>query len=109
MANRINRNDLGADTFSGIIISEKFGEYEPEIQKIILEGLESRNQKEGGLMGKIFGTKKDLSAMFVALVICILLLIIGLIVNTDSIWDGIFPIFAATIGYIFGKGSGKDD
>lgn len=47
--------------------------------------------------------------MFVALVICILLLIIGLIVNTDSIWDGIFPIFAATIGYIFGKGSGKDD
>lgn len=102
-------DDFNSDTFSKIVSSRNFIEYTPEIQNKILDGLENRSRKEGGIMGKIFGVKKDLSAIFVALVICILLLVIGLWVNTDGIWDGIFPIFATTIGYIFGKGSGKDD
>lgn len=109
MANRINKNSVSDDSFSNIISSDRFGEYTPEIQQIILNNLDKRNQKEGGFMGKIFGTKKNLSAMFVALAICILLVIIGVIVGSQETWNGILPIFGATVGYIFGKGSDKDE
>ena len=42
--------------------------------------------------------------MNIALIICVLLLVIGLIINQSNYWDKIIPIVAATIGYLFGKG-----
>lgn len=109
MANKLSGNDLNKDAFSGIISSDKFSEYTPDVQNRILDSLENRSRKEGGLMGKIFGTKKGLSEMFVALAICLILVAIGVFVNTESIWDKIIPIFAATTGYIFGRGKGSED
>ena len=55
-------------------------------------------------MGRLFGIKPANAAMNIALIICVLLLVIGLIINQSNYWDKIIPIVAATIGYLFGKG-----
>ncbi len=119
MASRLSRGELNRDTFSGIASSEKFLEYTPEIQNRILDGLENRNQKEGGFMGKLFGNDKDLASMNVAVFICTILMLICIIDIVQSCFgnrqmhmeliSSIIPVISLAIGFIFGKGKGKNE
>lgn len=119
MANRLSRSELNRDTFSGIASSEKFAEYTPEIQNRILDSLENRSQKEGGFMGKLFGNDKDLASMNVAVFICTVLMLICIIDIVQSCFgnrqmhmeliSSIIPVISLAIGFIFGKGKGKNE
>lgn len=119
MANRLNRNELNRDAFSGIASSEMFREYTPDIQNRILDSLESRNQKEGGIMGKLFGNDKDLASMNVAVFICTILMLICIIDIVQSCFgdrqmhmeliSSIIPVISLAIGFIFGKGKNKEE
>lgn len=77
-------------------------------RKVILDELTRRSEKEGGLMGKIFGTKRENASMYVALAICVLVVAIGVLVWMTSrdmqIWSMVIPVITAALGYIFGKG-----
>lgn len=109
MGNKQDKNAEKQDSVVSVISSETFVKMEPEMQKQAIDAVNTRNQMEGGFMGKIFGTKKNLSEIFVAFALCVLLVIIGVIVNSQETWDGILTIFTATVGYIFGKGSRNDE
>lgn len=104
-----NRGYSDNESIVNLISSDKFVEYSIETQKDVLKKIQNNNFKDGGFMGKIFGNNKDLSSMYVAFAICILLAIIGFIINTEYIWNAIIPIIGTTIGYIFGRSRGKDD
>lgn len=92
-----------------VVSSEGFCKVPPETQAQALEVLQEKNKMEIGIMGKIFGTNKALAPIYVSFAICGLLVFIVVTVNTQSVWDKIIPILAATIGYIFGKGSRNDE
>lgn len=110
MANHLNKRGLSDnESIVSIISSDKFEKYPVETQKDILNKIQNNNFKDGGLMGKNFGNNKDISSMYVAFAICILLAIIGFMINTEQIWSTIIPIISTAIGYIFGRSRGKDD
>lgn len=64
--------------------------------------------REGGVMEKIFGTNKELASMNIALIICAIMILVGLVINDQQYWDKIITIIAAMMGYIFGRG-GKSE
>lgn len=109
MASSLNKKPLGEDNIINAISSDKFSEFTPEMQQEILKQIEKRNQRDGGFMGKFFGHKKELASMNIAFIICVLLLIAGAVVGTQEFWNGILPVFGATIGYIFGKSNNKSE
>lgn len=91
-----------------IAITEEFNGLRPEIQSRIIEEISSNSasREDGGIMGKIFGNKKENAAIHIALVICVLLVIIGVICNATGkdYWNVIIPALTTGMGYIFGKG-----
>lgn len=103
-----NGTALNNDKITNIISTDQFSSLSSDIQQSVLNSIDNRSSKEGGLMGKLFGTKKELASMNIALIICILLFMSGFIIKDPQYWDKIIPIVAATIGYIFGRG-GKSD
>ncbi len=53
-------------------------------------------------MGQLFGTDNVCASKHIAFTLCVILMIVGFIIGEKDIWDKIFTIIAATIGYIFG-------
>lgn len=109
MASKTNENSLNNDKITSIISTEQFSNLSTDVQNNILNSINNNQSKEGGWMGKLFGIKKELASMNIALTICIILLIAGFFVKDSSYWDKVIPIIAATIGYIFGSRSSKSD
>lgn len=117
MANSLNRNSINSDSIVNIISSENFGGYDLELQKQILNKLDVVNQRNGGFMGKFFGTQKELASMNIAATICIILILICLCDIIRSFFAGgeihmdlisaIIPVVSLSLGFIFGK-SGED-
>lgn len=101
-------NFLSNDKIVNVISTEQFSGLSTDIQQSVLNSINNDKSKEGGWMGKLFGTKKELASMNIAVVICLILFITGCIINDSQYWDKIIPIVAATIGYILGRG-GKSD
>lgn len=108
MSEGIKDNFLSNDKIVNVISTEQFSGLSTDIQQSVLNSINNDKSKEGGWMGKLFGTKKELASMNIAVVICLILFITGCIINDSQYWDKIIPIVAATIGYIFGRG-GKSD
>lgn len=101
-------NIINTDAIVNIISTDQFTNLSSEIQQSVINSINNDKSKEGGLMGKLFGTKKELASMNIAVIICIILFISGFFIDDLQYWDKIIPIVAATIGYIFGRG-GKTD
>lgn len=103
-----NDNSLNNDAIVNIISTDQFSSLSTDIQQSVINSINNDKSQEGGWMGKIFGTKKELASMNIAVIICIILFVSGFFINDSQYWDKIIPIVAATIGYIFGRG-GKSD
>lgn len=108
MTDNTKDNSLSTDKIVNIISTDQFSGLSTDIQQSVLNSINNDKSKEGGWMGKLFGTKKELASMNIAVVICIILFVAGFFINDPQYWDKIIPIAAATIGYIFGRG-GKAD
>lgn len=108
MVDNSKDNSLSNDKIVNIISTDQFSSLSTDIQQSVLNSINNDKSKEGGWMGKLFGTKKELASMNIAVVICIILFVSGFFIKDTQYWDKIIPIVAATIGYIFGRG-GKSD
>lgn len=96
------------DKICDVARSEQFTNLNSEIQGKVIDSLSKNDSsgQEGGLMGKVFGTKKENASMNIAFLICILLTVIGfacLIAGKDY-WNVIIPAITTGMGYMFGKG-----
>lgn len=109
MASKLNNNLSGSDNITSVISSEKFGEYDAELQKEILNKMDDSQKRDGGFMGKLFGNKKELASMNIALILCVLLLLTTAFVKSEQLWNGVLPVVGTALGYIFGKGGDKSE
>ena len=102
MSNSLDKNPIGEDTVAALIANKNFLELSESSQKEALDTLSSNKEKEAGFLGRFFGTKKEIVAMNIAFVICVLLAIIGWI--SKDYWNMIIPAITTGMGYMFGKG-----
>lgn len=117
MAGKLS-NGFADNSVINAITAENFGTLPKDVQKSILDSLEKANQRDGGVLGKFFGNKKEIASMNIAAVICILLILIcGLDVVHSILADKelhmdlistIIPVVSLSLGFIFGKG-GKNE
>ena len=83
-------------------------------QSEVINQLSSSYQEDKGFFGKVFGNRQDSVIIYITLVLCVLLLLIGTIVLfcfkdfCSEYWKGIFPILSGALGYMYGKTSKKD-
>ncbi len=86
--------------------SDNFVKLTEKNQTLLLNQLNHAREKEAGLMGKFFGTKKENASIHIAFTVCILLTIIGVICMYlgNNYWNVIIPGIMTAVGYIFGKG-----
>lgn len=89
-----------------LVGSDNFIKLSDENQSKALDTISHNKVKDGGLMGQLFGTKKENAAMNIAFAMCGLLVIIGIIcaICGKDYWDVIIPAITTGMGYIFGKG-----
>lgn len=107
MVSKENSNEIRNDSIIDVISSERFGDLSDEMQKEVINSISNSGKKEdGGLMGKIFGHKKENAAMNIAFIICILLAIVGVVCMKleNEKWDVIIPAIMTSVGYMFGVG-----
>ena len=95
-----------ANDINAIISNDKFTDLSNDIQNELLREI-VREQKGGGIVGKIFGNDKELIPLYFAFVICLTLIIIGFFIWQKSgeiqIWTVILPVVTSVIGFMFGK------
>lgn len=86
--------------------SENFVKLSQESQVRIIDSINQNKEKESGFMGKIFGSRKDITAMNISFALCVLLAIIGCICSLcgNDYWNVIIPAITTGMGYMFGKG-----
>jgi len=100
------------DAIASLAEPENFKALDESDRRALLGELTGKSDKEGGLMGRIFGTKKENASMYVALTLCLVVAGIGVLVYVMSgdmqIWSIVFPVITASLGYIFGKGTGGE-
>lgn len=91
---------------TALINSENFYRLNEDGQKAVINAMNEAQEKEGGIMGKLFGTNKDNAAMHIAFSICILLIVVGIIcmATGNDQWSVIITGIMTTVGYIFGHG-----
>lgn len=114
MASKLNNNFSDNGNIPSIISSDKFGEYDAEMQREILKKMDESQKRDGGLMGKLFGNKKELASMNIAVFICSILLLICAIDVIHSICTNgeihmnlittMIPVVSLALGFVFGKG-----
>ncbi len=109
MEEKINFNSMkNSNDLINTLNSTNFTKLSEKNQSLFLNQLNQAREKEAGLMGKFFGTKQENASIHIALTICVLLTIIGIICMFvgNNYWNMIIPGIMTTVGYIFGK-SGK--
>lgn len=92
-----------------LISSDGFQNVPKEIQEKALNSITNRNQNDGGIMGKLFGNKKENATLNIAFMICVLLTIVGVLcmMSGNEKWDVIIPTIMTAVGYMFGAGVKK--
>lgn len=110
----MGENSNQNDEFIATINSASFGNLTEENQKELLNQINKVKEKEGGILGKFLGIKKENAAMNIAFTLCSILLIFcgidiihavitGKAAYTELV-KGVLPVVTLTLGYIFGKG-----
>ncbi len=116
MADGINRNN--DSVVIDVISSDGFSSLNKDVQKTALQAMNEGQERNGGLMGKVFGIRKENAAMHIAFLLCVALFLLCAIdvicsmcasgkASTDVL-NIVMPVISLTIGFIFGKGSGKE-
>lgn len=92
-----------------LVSSDGFKNASRDIQEQALNSITSRNQNDGGMMGKLFGNKKENAMLNIAFATCILLAIVGIacMIFGNEKWDVIIPAIMTAVGYMFGVGVKK--
>lgn len=105
--NRFNQAPLPNDSISSLFKTGEFGKLSEENKKIALDKLIDTKNGDGGLLGRLFGNKKENQAMNIAFAICVLLVVVGLILTVlgQNFWNIIITGIMTTVGYIFGRGA----
>lgn len=104
--NRLNSSQIPDNYIAELIKNEGFSHLSDETKKIVLDNLPSNRDRDGGLMGKLFGYKKENASMNIAFTICVLLALVGIIcmICGHECWNVIIPAIMTAVGYIFGRG-----
>ena len=107
MQDSLNKAPISEDTVSSIISAKGFDKLDKENQKLIIDAINKGKERDGGLLGKFFGNKKDNAAMNMAFVLCLLLSVIGIITmcHGQNFWNLIISAITSVVGYIFGRSS----
>lgn len=102
--NNINNKSVNESIIATLAEPEVLNSMTKENQKVVINTVKEayNHEKEGGTLGKVLGTNKTNASMHIAFILCILLLIVGLVIRDNSIWDKIITLIAAALGYIFG-------
>ncbi len=100
----IDNKITSKDTLAALTETTFLSKLTEKNQRVAIDTLRDvrTREQEGGMLGKLFGTNKTNVSIYVAAILCILLLIVGVCVGDKEIWDKIFTILAAVFGYIFG-------
>lgn len=117
MSDRIYEGTHNEMAIVSIANSENFTKLSDDNQVKIIEGINENKAKEGGFMGKLFGTKPENVSMYIAFILCMILLLYcgidligsfftGRTVNSE-LWNTVIPVITLALGFIFGKGIEK--
>lgn len=100
-------NQNNADDIIKVISGGTFSDLTDDIKKEVLSSMDDVDKRNGGTMGKFFGNKPINASIHVAFILCVLSLIVGMICQLCStpIWEYVFPLIGAAIGFFFGKGT----
>lgn len=100
-------------TLASLLESDSFLKLDPATQKQIINAIKSDNEKPGGLLGKLLGTRRDNLAIHAILIICLALLVLIALDNLHAYFTGseinmellniIIPVITLAIGYIIGN------
>ena len=106
MNDKLNEKAFQEMAIASIARDEGFSKLSELNQELILNTMSVDKSKDGGIMGKLFGVKKDNASMNIAFCICILLAIIGGVCSRGEkdYWNVIIPAITTGMGYMFGKG-----
>ena len=116
--NNENEKIQNTDTIINLVSSDKFGGYSDSLQERILNSIDVRRKSDGGLMGKLFGNKKENAAMNISAIICFLLILLCAVDVLSAIFTEkdlhmeliscIVPVVSLALGFMFGKGGEKN-
>lgn len=116
-----NLKDISPDTLNKLLSSPGFSELNDDLKNKTLDSYfeqhESENEKSTGILGKLFGNKSENICLYIAFIICVSLILVGLIYillppkykqnNDIEFWQIIGPIITGALGFIFGANSKK--
>lgn len=107
MGDKENKNTISGNSIIDAISTENFTNLSEETQQHVINSIGNSTENGGGIMGKFFGSKKEIASMNIAFTVCILLTIIGVICmcSGNECWNIIVTGIMTTVGYIFGRGS----
>lgn len=104
-------------TLASLLESDSFLKLDPTIQKQIISTIKTDNEKSGGLLGKLLGTRRDNLAIHAILIICLTLLVLIIFDNLHAYFTGsdinmeliniVIPVITLAIGYIIGNSARK--
>ena len=102
--NKLDDKKIDSSILATLVKPEVFHKLTEKNQKIAIDAIKEADSKEkdGGMLGKIFGTNKINVSIYIAFILCTILIIVGFFIRDKDIWDKIFTIVAATLGYFFG-------
>ena len=112
-------NRPSVDDLTSLIGATGFDTLNDELKGQAISAVKDAHDKKGeretGRLGKLFGTKAENISLYIAFLICMCLILVGLVyiciplpykVNSNlEFWQIISPIITGTLGYIFGTGA----
>lgn len=115
MPNAINQSSTGSENITDVIQAKGFLSLDKDLQDKIVDSVNSRKEKDGGIMGRFLGTNTENSSIHISFILCACLLLImsvdfvhayciGAEINM-GLANVVVPVITLTIGYFFGKGN----
>ena len=98
-----------AEKYTEVMNSPRFDSLDKKERKRIFDAISRNTEEENGVLGKFFGNKLSNAIVYITLIICVIILIIGIIVLfaykefATEYWSGAFPIITGALGYMYGK------
>lgn len=113
MGDKINENVFGEMAIASVAIDDNFNKLSESSQVLIINGINENKAKEGGFMGRLFGTRPENVSMHIAFTLCMILLVycgidllgsvfMGRSINFE-LWNIVIPVITLALGFIFGK------
>ncbi|WP_349667034.1 hypothetical protein [Lacrimispora sp.] len=117
MGDKLNLIASSEMAIASVAVDDNFNKLTETSQTLIINGINENKAKEGGFMGKLFGTKPENVSMHIAFTLCIILLLycgidlVGSVITgrqiNSELWNTIIPVVTLALGFIFGKGIDK--